>query len=199
MEYSIPFNRPQSSKRNKATKRKVIPGWTELVLPQKNEENVRYQLWLSDNKPKEGYIYWNMRLSRSNFKQAKKKCVNAAELIKRDKFTEACLIGDKNMFEELKKMKGKSNLTSTKIDGKNSPEDIADHFAATYRELFNRTESNENMINLFNEVDDKISNDDFKDIDKVTSKLVHNILKEKIKPNKTDPEFQITTDCFKNG
>ena len=67
-------------------------------------------------------------MSRSNFKQAKKKCVNAAETIKRDRFAEACLNGDKDMFGELKKLKGKHKNVSTKIDGKNSPEEIADHF-----------------------------------------------------------------------
>ena len=52
--------------------------------------------------------------------------------MKRDKFIEACLNGDRDMFEELKKMRGSANTTSSKIDGCNTPEDIADKFKDIY-------------------------------------------------------------------
>ena len=112
-------------------------------------------------------VYMNMKISRSNFKRAKKKCVNAAEKIKRDKFTEACLNGDKDMFEELKKLKGKSDSFSTKVDGKNTPEEIADHFSDVYKELYNRTGTKEPMINLLGEVEVKLSEDDLSEVNKM--------------------------------
>ena len=46
-------------------------------------------------------IHRNMRQTRSNFKVSKRKCTNAAMAIKRDKFVNACLQGDKDMFKEL--------------------------------------------------------------------------------------------------
>ena len=195
----IPFNRPKPENRNKTSTRKIIPGWVELVRPHQEEANFWYQIWLSSGKPDHGDIFWNMRTSRSNFKRAKKKCINAEEVIKRDKFTEACLNGDKSLFEELKKMKGKSNTHSTKIDDKNSPEEIADHFGEIYKELFNKTGSADPMKNLLKEVNGEITEDQLADVMKVNSELIQKILKERIKPGKTDPEFEMTTDAMKNG
>ena len=85
------------------------------------------------------------------------------------------------MFEELKKLKGKHNNFSTKIDGNSTPEEIADHFGETYKELYNRTGSKEPMINLFSEVHDKIGESDQDDISKVNTDLISRIIKEKMK------------------
>ena len=85
--------------------RKVIPGWTTLVEPFKEEARFWYQVWVSGGKPIGNELHNNMKVSRNNFKMAKKKCINATEILKREKFTEACLNGDKDMFEELKKMR----------------------------------------------------------------------------------------------
>ena len=96
-------------------------------------------------------------------------------------------------------MKGKSTSFSTKIDGKNTPEDIADLFSETYKELFNRTGSNRPMIDLLKEVSGDIQEKDLSDVEKVNGDLIGKILKEKLKPGKTDPEFEIATDAFKNA
>ena len=170
-----------------------------MVEPFKGEAKFWYQIWLAAGKPPDGDLFWKMRLSRSNFKQAKKKCVNAQEQIKRDRFTEACMSGDKDMFEELKKMKGNSSSWATKVDGKETPEDIADLFGATYNELYNRTGTDQPMKILLEEVNAKINEDDLIDVDRVDSDLIQKILKEKVKPSKSDPEFEITTDALKNG
>ena len=181
-------------------RRKPVPGWLEYEVEEKmNEAKFWFQVWHSSNKPQHGDLYQNMRISRRNFKAAKRRCLNAEESIKREKFVEACINGDKDMFEELKKLKGRANSCTTKIDGKNKPDEIADRFKEIYSELYNRTGSTEPMDDLLKEVNDKISDEDLDMVDKVTGELVEHILKQKIKNGKSDPEFDITTDSLKNA
>jgi len=52
-------------------KRKVIPGWNDLVQPLKEECQFYHQIWLSAGKPSNGDIFWNMRMSKNNFKELK--------------------------------------------------------------------------------------------------------------------------------
>ena len=96
---NIPYT-GSGENRGKKKCRKPVPGWSELVEPHKQDARFWYQLWLSGGKPKNGSLYQNMRISRSNYRSAKRKCTVAAEKIKRDKFVEACLNGDRDMFEE---------------------------------------------------------------------------------------------------
>ena len=49
------------------------------------------------------------------------------------------------------------------------------------------------------EVNEAVSNQDILDVQKVTPELIQKIIKEKIKPDKSDPEFDITTDNLKNA
>ena len=47
----IPYTRAPRESANNASKRKVIPGWNDLVAPKKEEAKFHYQLWLCANKP----------------------------------------------------------------------------------------------------------------------------------------------------
>ena len=57
-----------------------------------------------------------MRFHRNQFRYAKIKCLNAAELI-----IESCLNGDRDLFSELKKFKGSPQKIISKIDGHTDP------------------------------------------------------------------------------
>jgi len=81
---NIPYTRPKKENVNTASKRKHIPGWNDLVEPYKSEARFWYQCWLSANKPIGEELHQNMRKSRANFKLAKRKCINAAEYLKRE-------------------------------------------------------------------------------------------------------------------
>ena len=51
---------------------------------------------------------------------------------------------------------------------------------------------------LLAEVNENLKND-FKYVDKIRPQLIETIIKSKLKSNKTDPEFDLMTDGFKNG
>ena len=183
----IPYTRVNKKNANKASQRKVIAGWNDLVAPKKEEANFHYQLWLSANKPRVGDLYNNMCRSRNQFKYAKRQCINVEKEMKRDKFVEACVSGDKDVFKEIKKMRRRDNIVSSKMDGKANAEDIADHLRDLYSGIYNRTGSSEPLENLFKNVDEKVDNECLKDVDKVTPELIKKIVQEKIKSGKSDP------------
>ena len=140
-----------------------------------------------------------MRFFRNKFKYAKRRTLIAAEAIKRDKFLEACLEGDKSLFEELKKVKGAPSNMATKIDGKTDPLSITEHLKNIYEALYNRTGSKVPLQNILSEVDKDISNDDMVDVEKVTPELIQRIVRVKIKSDKSDPEFDLTTNNLKQA
>ena len=196
---NIPYKNPSPNAKSSVSGRNRVPGWREHVEPFKQEANFWYQEWRAVGKPRWGLLYDNMRFFRNKFKYAKRRCLSAAEAIKRDRFLESCLEGDLKLFEELKKFKGCPSKVATKVDGHTDPESITDHFKDIYSALYNRTGTDEPLKNLMNEVNDSIEDGDMLDVQKVTPDLIKEIICKKIKPNKSDPEYDLTTDNLKNA
>ena len=63
----------------------------------------------------------------------------------------------------------------------NSPESIADKFKDIYEKLYNRTSNSEPINKLLSEINENVCEKDMDDVEKVTSEMVENILKTKIK------------------
>ena len=127
-EKTIPYrNVPKKKSKYKASCRKLILECKEHVQPLKDEANFWYLEWRSAGKERSGFLYDNMRFSRNKFRYSKRKVLNAAEALKRDKFLEAALTGDKDFFEELKKLKGGAPKVASKVDGYTDADSIADH------------------------------------------------------------------------
>jgi hypothetical protein len=97
---------------------------------------------------------------------------------------EACLEGDKSLFEELSKFRGAPQKVASKIDGHTDPVTITDHLKDIYHNLYNRTGSKEPLENLLNEVNEEIRDQDIIDVNKITPDFIQKIIKEKIKPGK---------------
>ena len=66
-KHNIPYSNASSESSSKASKRKYIPGWTEIVQPHKDEAMFWYATWRSAGKPRFGYLYDNMRFSGIDF------------------------------------------------------------------------------------------------------------------------------------
>ncbi len=193
----IPYTRPNDKQK---VIRKVVPGWTELVEPYKQDAKLWYSVWYSASKPNTGNLHSVMCQTRNRFKYAKRRCQNAVDKIKRDKLVQAALDGNCNIFEELRKIRGHNKPhTASKIDGISGDSDIAEHFKDIYKELYNRTGTGQPLRDLRTSVDNKCNSNDMEVIEKVTPCLISNIIKNKIKPGKTDIDADITTDCLKNA
>ena len=65
--------------------------------------------------------------------------------------------------------------------------------------MYNSTGTDKPLKELFDEVDNKVNEDDLVNVDRITPGLIKTIIKEKIKPGKQDPEFDLSTDNLKNA
>ena len=196
---TIPYKNAPKDTKFKASRRKCLPGWREHVLPFKLEARFWYQEWRSAGKPMWGLLYDNMRFYRNKFKYAKRRTLIAAEAIRRDRFLESSLEGDKSLFEELKKFKGAPPNIASKVDGHTDPESITNHLKNIYQGLYNRTGTKAPLQNLLDEVNESITSSDTTEVEKVTPELIQKIVKDKIKSEKSDPEFDLTTDNLKQA
>ena len=157
---SIPYKNVPQDSQYKAQQRKHIPGWKEHVQPYKEEAHFWYVEWRTVGKPRSGILYDNMRFFRNKFCYAKRRVLNAAEALKKDKFLEAALRGDKDLFEELRKFKGAAGKVASKVDGHNDPDSISDHFKTIYEALYNRTGTKEPLENLLQQVNASVEAQD---------------------------------------
>ena len=196
-ETFIPYTRPKQGR--KSSRRKSVPGWVELVKPHQEKAKFWYQVWFSAAKPRAGQLFNIMRFTRNQFRLARRKCLKAVETIKRDRFIKATMEGDRDMFEELNKIKKSGAAGPSKMDGKTNADDIADHFGEIYKNIYNREGSDEPLKNLLDDVNTKCSQEDLAMVERVTGELIKQIVKEKLKSSKTDPEFDVTSDALKNS
>ena len=75
------------------------------------------------------------------------------------------------------------NNIASKVDGNTDPESISENFKEIYSSLYNRTGTDEPLKKLLKEVDNAIVQEDMLDVQKVTTDLIREIIKNKIKSN----------------
>ena len=97
-----------------------------------------FSMWLSVGKPDCGEVYWNMRHSKNQYKYAVRRLRRAKSQIQNDKFVSSIIEGKVNIFKEIKKYRGNSSTISSRIDEEVGAENIANHFATIYRDLYNK-------------------------------------------------------------
>ena len=102
-----------------------------------------------------------------------------------------------DIFAEIKRQRCSGNEDDVTIDG-SSGQDIPEKFAGVYKELFNRSNDDEKIEQLRLDISRRISQDDFREIDKINSSTIKEALK-KIKSNKSDPLYDFSSDFLKNA
>ena len=95
-------------------------------------------------------IIKNQYHSKNQYHYAVKRLKRSTNSIINNKFVEACLNGDIDIFKEIKHMKGQSIKVPSNIDGNDTPENISNHFKNIYSDLYNSVPSDQEVINLLN-------------------------------------------------
>lgn len=119
------------------------------------------------------------------------------ELIVNKKIIENCINNDNDLFEEIKKHRKFGREEDLVIDGA-SGKDVPDKFAEVYEELFNREDDEEAVSKILDEVNSNISEESMDDINKINLCTIKEAL-DKVKPNKSDPTWDFSSDFLKNG
>ena len=95
------------------------------------------------------------------------------------------------------KLESKDPTQTRRIDGAEGNE-IPNKFAEIYSELFNREDDDGNIESIHNSINQTIDGDSMAEVLKINSEIVKEAMK-KIKPNKSDPIFDFTSDFLKNA
>ena len=115
-----------------------------------------------------------------------------------DKFLQSLIQGGVCIFKEVQKFCGKSSNCSSRIDDEIGSRNIENHFAGIYGKLYNQVEQGQQISDLQEELDSKITNADISDINRIDINLIKLAL-HRMKGNKSDAMFNFQSDCLING
>ena len=79
---------------------------------------------------------------------------------------DACLNGEGDLFQEVKKMRKTIPVHADKIDG--ASENIPNHFQDIYRDLYNSVEDGPDVVKISQEVNENISAVSIHDVNRLT-------------------------------
>ena len=136
-----------------------------------------------------------MRESKHQYKYALRRVQKARNKIQNDKFVTGILEGGVNIFEEIKKHRGKVKTCSSTIDGEVGAANIADHFSGIYKKLYNQNQLGDQILDLKSRLDEKINNGDMGEVNRVTESVIRQGLKL-MKGNKSDAIFDYQSVCL---
>jgi hypothetical protein len=122
------------------TRKDTVAGWSEFVIPYADESKfwTRSSVWSSEGSPRGGQTFVNMKHSKRQYKYAVRRLKRCNDTIQNEKFLAGVVDGGCDIFNEIRKFRGKSNTSSSRIDDEVGSKNIASHFAGIYSELFNR-------------------------------------------------------------
>ena len=175
-----------------------VPGWNEHVKPFHVESKFWHGLWCSAGKPAAGQLFHTMRQAKMQYKYAFRRLKRVSHKLQNDKFVSSILKGVVNIFQEIKKFRGKSSNCSSRIDEEGGSTNIANHFAGIYSNLYNQVEQAQKMTDLQAELNSKISNADINEVNRIDANLIKMAL-GRMKGNKSDSIFDFQSDCLTNG
>ena len=122
-------------KRSNIGRAKVVPGWTDVVKPFKDEALFWNAVWTSAGKPINNSLHMIMKKSRNVYHYAIRKCKRATENIKKEKLLNSCFTGKNNIFDELRRMRQVKKNPPTCIDGNPDPAKGSRKSTANYTAL----------------------------------------------------------------
>ena len=175
---------------------KIRPGWLDEVKPYRETAYFWHQVWKSADRPLNTELHKIMKRTRNIYHYQYKKCKKAEKEIKKNKLLKACVDKEGDLFKELKNMRKAPPVTAFSIDGVSK--DIPDHFGGIYSNLYNSADDANELVSVLHQVDATVNNASLDTVDRITPE----VLKEaasKLRPGKSDPVYNFSSDCFKNA
>ena len=188
---SLPVVTPSSS-----NKKKPKPGWSELVKPYRDTAHFWNQVWQSAGRPQNTVLHNIMKRSRNIYHYQYRKCRKSEDMIRKNKLLNACINGDGDLFEEIKKLRKCGQVSATTMD--NVKTDLPGHFRGIYKNLYNSHDDDAQVAEIESEVNARINISHLVDIDKVTPEIVRKAASH-LNNGKSDPSYTYSSDCIKNG
>ena len=194
---SLPSNSQIRKIKSKSNK---VPGWTDFVKPYADENKFWSSTWRSLGRPNYGPYFEAMKLARKQYSYAVRRLKRCNEIIQNNKFLDGLVNRNNNcdIFKEIRKFRGSQKTSSSRIDDQTGSSNIANHFAGIYSALYNRVENGENLTQISDLIQSKLSETSYIKLDQVNEPLVKRALGT-MKSCKKDSLFDTVSDCYLNG
>ena len=167
--------------------------------PYKEKAQFWHWMWKDSGMPLNCQLHHVMKQTRAQYHYSIRRCKNAVNEIRNDKLIDALVTGDTALFAEIRNSRVSNNEVASVVDDKIGRQNIANLFGTQYKNLYNQQESKDDMEILLQELDDTIEGDEIDQANLITSKLVKEIIQDKIKANKSDVQQDFNSDCLKNS
>ena len=137
---------------------KVLPGWKEFVEPSRREALYWHWCWKQQGKPHHGEVAEFMRMSRALYHKNVRMVVKHKGDIAMERMAEALTCNKmRDFWSEVKKIKGRNNVSSSTIDCESDENNIAQVFSNKYKQLYNSVPYNsEEMSDICSRVENLI-------------------------------------------
>ena len=139
-----------------------------------------------------------MKSSKAQYKYSIRRLKKSIETTQNNEFLNRLINqGSGNIYQEIKKFRGKRKVVSSRIDQTVGNKQIADHFANKYQDLYSKCELGSTFEELHDTIDGNISDDDVNEILMINEDLIEEAL-DRMKAGKSDVNFSFSSDCLSN-
>jgi hypothetical protein len=174
----------------------AIPRWNEDIKPFKENAHFWHAIWQSAGRPLNCQLHSLMKKTRNLYHLHIRKNKRMLDNIKRNNLLNCCLNGKGNIFDEVKKSRRCQQTFAPSID--NITENIPMHFAKIYKNLYNSVEDQDDLRIVEEKIKTNINTMSLQHIDLITKEVLTNA-SSKLKPGKSDPILDISSDCLLNA
>ena len=130
---------------------KVVPGWNEYVKKFHEIARKRFLIWKENGRPRDGKIYDDMKLSRSDFKTALNNCKANDKTIRNRKLLSNLKNKNyKEFWSDVHSTTTHNDPHITDIDGLHNNDLIANMFSNKYRRIFNVSSDGNKFVKCTN-------------------------------------------------
>ena len=180
--------------KNGHQKSKEIPNWKEEIQPFRDKAQFWHAVWESAGRPIKCELHNIMKRSRNVYHLHIRKNKRLLDRVKRNALLTACLENKTDLFDTIKRRTKRAYVTT--MDGQT--ENIPDHLASTYKNLYNSTEDEEKLTSIEKIVEMKIYDSCWDDINRITWNTLRDSA-QKLKGKKSDPFLEISSDYLSNA
>ena len=177
----LPSNVPHRKK-----EKTPIVLWSEEVQPFKDDALFWHSAWVSAGKPSNTELHKIMKRTRNIYHYQIRKCKQMVDTLKRNTLLDACINGNGDIFNEIRKLRKSSHNVANVIDG--VAVGIPKHFAGIYSILYNSVEDRTSLDYIRHLINEKITQLNFDEVMKITPAIVSEAV-DHLKSNKSDPIF----------
>jgi len=176
-----------------------VPGWTEHVKPLKEKSLFWHRLWTDCGRPRFGTVAECMRLSRSAYHYAIRMIRKNEERIVSERIATAMLSSGRNFWEEVKRIRSHSTVSSSTVDGISDASCISKLFADKCQVMYSSVSyDGTDLQSIIDEINHKISQEATENAYRIIASHVKAAV-DRLKPHKSDGCTDLTSDHLKHA